>query len=114
MTKPYWYRLLEHYEKKRYFSNGLTIPFLIGSRILIEPGENLLSIGQFILEASGTPIPKPITIIKCGNIGEFVIGILDTETDAIRKQYSNLYKEIDNLIFTDSSLADISNLDSLS
>jgi len=48
-----------------------------------------------------------VTILKCGMIGEFVIGLLDNETNEIRKRSHGLYREIGNIVCTDQSLDDI-------
>jgi hypothetical protein len=46
--KPYWHKLLDLFERKRYFWNGLTIPFIIGSGQYIEPTEGLQTISGLI------------------------------------------------------------------
>lgn len=48
--KPYWYKLLDVFERKRYFWNGLTIPFIIGSREYTRPYEYQQTIGDLIEE----------------------------------------------------------------
>lgn len=105
-TTPYWSALLHHFERKGYISNGLTVPFLIGARSRIEPGKALLNISELvnsINEVGGT-------ILMCGNISEFVIGTLDTETSKYKSTYTNC---IDNIIITDNSLHNVNNLNTL-
>lgn len=100
---PYWFDLLRHFEDKGYIHNGLTIPFLIGSRKVLEPQESLLSIKDFIIsinEVGGT-------ILECPDIGEFVFGTLDQETLIYKSAYP---KTIDNIIITDNSLHSVNSL----
>jgi hypothetical protein len=52
-----------------------------------------------------------ITVMTCGDIGEFVFGTLDIETDKMRKQYKDLYREFGNIIVTDQSFNGCNNLD---
>ena len=106
----YWFRVLEYFGRKGYFYNGLTLPFLIGSRSVLESGKKLLSIEEIITQANRLPF-GPITVLKCGNIGEYVFGIMDLETNMIRKGYKNLYNEFGNLIDTDWSLSDCENIE---
>ncbi len=102
-TIPYWHKVLKHFENKGYIHNGLTIPFLIGSRERLEPNENLFTIDQLvnsISEVGGT-------ILKCPNIGEFIIGTVDTDTLIFKSTYP---KTIDNIIITDNSLTSINSI----
>ena len=101
-TPPYWHKVLKHFDKNNYFNNGLTIPFLIGSRLIVEPQEGLLTINEFVegINTSSTPI----SIMKCNNIHEYVIGLLDRETNNLRKGNENPFIEIGNIICTDLSL----------
>ena len=105
-SMPYWYVLLRYFEYKGYIHNGLTIPFLIGSRKILEPQESFLDIRGLILsinELGGT-------ILECPIIGEFVIGTLDPETLRYKSAYP---KTIDNIIITDNSLNAVNNLQEL-
>ncbi|MFM9909210.1 MAG: hypothetical protein ACKVOW_07675 [Chitinophagaceae bacterium] len=99
-----WYNVLTHFEGKGYVHNGLTLPFLIGSSTVIEPQTSLLSINDFITQAFNSF--SPIKVMKCGHIGEYVFGTVDAETDAMRKQYRNIYTEFGNILITDNSFAD--------
>lgn len=103
---PYWHLVLSHFENKGYIHNGLTIPFLIGSREILEPQENLLTINELVysIGAMGG------TILECPNIGEFVIGTVDSETLKYKSAYPKL---LDNIIVTDNSLNTVNNLDEL-
>jgi hypothetical protein len=109
MQNTYWHKVLTYYERNNYFSNGLTIPFLIGTRKFIEPNNNSIqTISEFIDELLNST--HFTTIMKCGNIGEYVIGVLDNETKGlINTQYKGVYKQFGNLIVTDSSLNNITN-----
>ncbi|WP_316749599.1 hypothetical protein [Pedobacter gandavensis] len=94
---PYWHRLLRHFERKGYIQNGLTIPFLIGALEVMEPDAKQWTINEMTESLNNIGC----TILKCSNIGEFVIGSLDTETLKCKKLY---HKPCDKIIVTDSSL----------
>ena|ERR1700744_565602 len=98
MEKPYWYKVLRHFENKNYIANGLTIPFLIGARKIIESGMPLFTTADLV--KSFNESDSFITIMKCDNIGEYVVGILDTESE----QFIMDYNVIDKIVCTDDSL----------
>jgi len=106
-----WIDVLRHFEEKGYVRNGLTLPFLIGYIDVLQPGASLQSVRSFVEEASN--MPDAITVMTCGHIGEFVFGTLDTETDKMRKQYKELYREFGNIIVTDHSFKGCNNLDAV-
>jgi hypothetical protein len=106
-----WIDVLQHFERKGYVNNGLTLPFLIGYIDVLEPGASLQTVRGFIREASN--MPDGITIMSCGNIGEWVFGSLDPETNEMRRQYRNLYKEFGNIIVTDHSFKDCNDLEAM-
>lgn len=111
-TNKYWFEVLSHFEREKYFVNGLTIPFLIGSRSIIEPEREIQSISDLITDLIN--FPKSTSIMKCGNIKEFVIGILDFETNLlIRNQYQGIHKQFGNLVITDNSFHNIQRIDKL-
>ncbi|WP_333620790.1 hypothetical protein [Sphingobacterium multivorum] len=76
-SSTYWHSLLCHFEKQGYFHNGLTLPFIIGSRSILEPNEPIETIKDFFkhVKLTGTYL----NIIKCGGIGEYVFRIGDEE-----------------------------------
>lgn len=113
VNSPIWYRILEHFERKNYFQNGLTIPFLIGGEKLINPANDISAIGDFISDISNSTEVRVTTIMMCGNIGEYIIGLEDEETKAMRQIYPNLYKEFGSLICTDQSFDDADDLNEL-
>lgn len=96
-TSPYWHQLLRHFENKGYIHNGLTIPFLIGSIEILKPNDQQWTIDKMMesLNSHGC------TILKCSNIGEYVIGSLDSETLKNKQLY---HCPCDNIVITDSSL----------
>jgi len=99
-TSPYWHRLLKHFENRGYVHNGLTIPFLIGALEIIEPNSQLWSIEAIV----GSFKKIGCTILKCGNLNEFVIGTLDSETLNYNKEY---HRPCENIFITDHSLYQI-------
>lgn len=104
---PIWYRVLYHYYAKDYFYNGLTIPFLIGTNKVITPNSQDLSIDKFLNQLTDETLNEKISIQKCSDIGEYVIGIIDKET--ISYPYGKaIVKKFGNLCVTDNSFCDIS------
>lgn len=107
----YWYDVLSHFENKGYYNNGLSIPFLIGSRTILEPSEPLDTIEDFIMDISTSEYP--ITLMRCGWLKEYVLGILDSYTNDMRSTYKNMYKEFGNLIIIDDSFAKLTTLEEI-
>ncbi len=93
-NKPYWYKLLDLFERKGYFWNGLTIPFIIGSRQYIEPTEDLQTISDFIDEINSSEYY--VSVLKCGGIGEYVFSLSNAGDKGI-------YGGVDNIVTIDSS-----------
>lgn len=92
--KPYWYKLLDFFERKGYFWNGLTIPFIIGSREYIEPSEDLQTISELIDEINTSTYY--VSVLKCGGIGEYVFSLSKASDREI-------YGGLDNIVIIDSS-----------
>lgn len=92
--KPYWYKLLNLFENKRYFGNGLTIPFIIGSRKYIEPFEEFQTISEFINEINCSI--HYVSVLECGGIGEYVFSLSNIGDKEI-------YGGADNIVIIDSS-----------
>jgi len=104
--KPYWFKVIEHFEQKHYFTNGLTIPFIIGSRILVEPDQKMQPIEELFYEFNCSF--KPLTILKCGYLNTYVFSFLDTETKSYMQSSSKeLYKKIDNFYIVDDSFSSL-------
>lgn len=93
-SEKYWYKLLNHFERNGYFENGLTLPFIIGSRKFIEPKQRIQTVQELISEFSNSDCF--INVLKCGLIGEYVFRISDTESKKI-------YGGIENFVITDNS-----------
>lgn len=104
-----WYQILTHFEYKGYAPNGLTIPFLIGCSTITNPSEAPMSIPEMLQEAN----EYGITLMECGNIGEYVIGTLDSDTLKMADMYKSFYKKVGNIVITDNSLPGINILDQL-
>lgn len=103
MTNYEWCGLIEFFEKQNYICNGLTIPFLIGAIKQLQ--NRKMTISELTDELVDKKNQKRPTIMKCGNIGELVIGIMDYETIKYYKSYpNNEIKSFGNLSVTDSSL----------
>jgi hypothetical protein len=93
----------KHFESNGYIQNGLTIPFLIGALEIVEPNARLWTINEMTESLNNFGC----TILKCSNIGEFVIGSFDTETIKHKKLYHNPSEKI---IVTDDSIDQINSL----
>ncbi len=99
-----WCKLIQFYEKNNYIHNGLTIPYLIGAINFLEG--RTLSVRQLITELIDTRGDKRTTIMLCDYIGEYVIGILDSESEMYYKKFKiNSLKSFENLIVLDSSFS---------
>ena len=113
MTKEkYWYRVLNHFEKRNYFHNGLTIPFIIGSRVIVEPNQKLQTIREFVTDVKDSNYR--LTIMKCQDINDYVVGLLDHETNLIMQHYkSKMFREFGSLCITDNSFNHICKFDEI-
>ena len=111
MKEKYWFKVLKHFDTKNYFRNGLTIPFLIGSITILSDDKILITVEEFLNQIENEEIPSPITILKCNYLGEYVVGLLDGETNRIinynKTNNRQLYKEFGSLIIVDNSFKEI-------
>jgi hypothetical protein len=102
MINKYWYRLLTHFYEKKYFTNGLTLPYIIGSRTILEPNNSVQTIEVFFDEVKNENVY--LSVLKCDGIGELVFSIsnksdFDTyggfenivDIDGLFENYNNLY-----------------------
>ena len=107
MDNPLWLKVLRHFDGKGYFSNGLTVPFLLGANSIISPEDEILSVEEFVSEIVDQSLPIKISIQRCGAIGEYVIGIFDNDSP------SELYRNFGNLFITDSSFPKIDTIEKI-
>jgi len=107
IVTPYWLLAIRYFLRHHYISNGLTIPYLIGARAILEPTLPHLSIGDLLIQAAKQP--AGITLMRCGNIGEYVVADLDQESN----RYSHLFKRFGHLHITDDSFESITTLPDL-
>ncbi len=109
---PLWFKVLCHFYDNNYFANGLTISFLLGASSVIDPDNEILSVEDFVLQATDQSLPKKISLQKCGSIREYVFGIIDPET--INYPYGKaIVKQFGNICITDNSFLDIHDIDDL-
>lgn len=109
---PLWFKVLCHFDDNGYFINGLTIPFLLGACSIIKPNDVILSVEDFFLQAMDESLPRKISLQKCDNIGEYVIGIIDKET--INYPYGKaITKQFGNVCITDNSFLDVTDSDEI-
>ena len=105
-----WINLVHFLLRKQYFHNGLTIPFLIGAIKLLD--RRTLTVSEFINELINSE--QKVTIMKCDDIGEYVIGTLDYESEKFYEKSSNsLYRKFKNLFVIDDSLSEYKSIESL-
>lgn len=103
----YWYRLLTHFYNKNYFKNGLTLPFIIGSRTIIEPDKQIHSVIEFLEEIKNTN--TYLSVLKCTHIGEYVFSISQKSDFDIYGGFNNIV-DIDGNIKDKISFAEFSKL----
>lgn len=107
-----WFKVLSHFYENNYFQNGLTIPFLLGAALVLDPENENLSIEDFVLQAADGSLPKKISVQRCAAIGEYVVGIIDNET--INYPYGKaVTKQFSNICITDNSFSEIVDIDGL-
>lgn len=103
-----WIQVLIHFNRKNYFQNGLTIPFLLGASSVLDSDKEILTVEDFFHEAIDKSLPIKISLQRCANIGEYVIGIFDNES--ANYPYASqkmIYKQFGNLYITDNSFSEI-------
>ncbi|MBX2896369.1 MAG: hypothetical protein KF763_13050 [Cyclobacteriaceae bacterium] len=96
---PNWVRVLEHFERNHYITNGLTIPFLIGCRPHIYPNQHVVDIEEFLSELMLSS--RKTSLMTCGNNGQIVVGLLDLESSKVVDQCG--YRSFGNIYFIDDT-----------
>ncbi len=78
-TTPLWFRQVTYQKKNRIITNGLTIPYLIGSYEVC--GERLPenSIEFLMKEITEAELDKCAVIQKCPHIRQYVVGVDDRQ-----------------------------------
>ena len=105
--KPYWIRVLDHFQRKNYIANGLTIPFLIGARSKVYPIEPQYPIDEFLCQIMMSRYK--VTIMTCPNIGHIVVGVMDIETQKVSNDAA--YRNFGSIYITDDSFKNASSID---
>ncbi|WP_126973870.1 hypothetical protein [Gynurincola endophyticus] len=90
----YWSTVLDHFEREHYFVNGLTIPFIIGSRTILEPDEPIQSINELFADILKSDCY--VQVLKCDWIGEYVFRLSNKATQ-------DIYGGFDNIVVIDDS-----------
>ena len=104
MESPIWLKTLKHFDRNNYVRNGLTIPFLLGSESIIVNNKDLSSVSEFINSITNEEFPCYLSLLKCGNIGEIIIGVLDQETlNYVGKKLSEYYLVFGKLVLMEST-----------
>lgn len=107
--KPYWVRVLEHFQAKNYISNGLTIPFLIGCRSKIHPIDPPWEIDEFLYQLKLSNYI--VTLMTCPNLAHVVIGLMDLETLKVASQ--GVYRKFGNIYIIDQSFEAAADFDEI-
>lgn len=105
INEKYWFKLLNYFNNKNYIYNGLTLPFIIGSRRIIEPKESLQTTKEFFQDAKNSN--TYLSILKCDTIGEYVFN-LSKQSDY------NIYGGFENIVDIDNLFKHLNNLDDFS
>lgn len=106
---PLWFHVLCYFDDNNYFNNGLTIPFLLGIISVIDSNEQMLSVEDFFSQAIDESLPRKISLQRCGEIGEYVFGTIDSET--INYPYGKaISKQFGNLCITDNSFSNVTDV----
>ena len=104
MESPIWLKTLKHFDRNNYIRNGLTIPFILGSESIIANNKDLSSVSEFVNSITNEEFPCYLSLLKCGNIGEIIIGVLDEETlNYLGKKLSEYYLIFGKLVIMEST-----------
>jgi len=107
MEQKYWHRLLTHFYNKNYYTNGLTLPYIIGSQTIIESDNQAQTIKDFFEEVKNENVY--LSVLKCGGIGELVFSISNKSDFEIYGGFENIV-DIDGLFEKDNNnIHDFSN-----
>lgn len=77
MSNPFSYKLIETLKNRKTISNGLTIPYLIGSYRLvnIKLTDGAESVLELLTELANSETTMKPVLQHCGDIGKYVIGL---------------------------------------
>ncbi|MFC5196634.1 hypothetical protein ACFPH8_14950 [Bizionia hallyeonensis] len=106
MEQKYWYRLLTHFYDKNYFANGLTLPYIIGSKVITEPNNQVQTIKEFFEEVKNENVY--LSVLKCCGIGELVFSLSNKSDFEIYGGFENIV-DIDGLFDNFKNINDFSN-----
>jgi hypothetical protein len=106
MEQKYWHRLLTHFYDKNYFTNGLTLPYIIGSQTITEPNNQTQTIKDFFEEVKNENIY--LSVLKCGGIGKLVFSLSNKSDFEIYGGFENIV-DIDGLFEKCNNIHDFSN-----
>ncbi|WP_226389439.1 hypothetical protein [Penaeicola halotolerans] len=86
----YWFKLINYWVNVRY-KNGLSIPFILGARTLIDNKYkiNEKSVSELLYDIKNSEAEDIITIQHCADIGEYVLGINDRKNPKIGDYIKN-------------------------
>jgi hypothetical protein len=103
-----WQTILTEFQERKYFQNGLTLPFMIGCYHYFYRRTIAPNIADILFEMKTNP--NPVSVIYCNGIREYVFALMDTESISTVEKYPHSFARIGNLIFSDGSIDDFSDL----
>lgn len=105
MKDKYWHNLLIHFFNKKYFINGLTLPYIIGSRTILEPNNSVQTVKDFFYDVKNENVY--LSVLKCDRIGELVFSISN-------KSDFEIYGGFENIVDIDGLFENYNNIDEFS
>ena len=106
-----WEIVLRQFQDNKFFQNGLTLPFLIGTHIYFGDKNSNLKISHILNEI--THNQNFVSILFCDTIKEYVFSWLDNESIDGLKTNKIILPRIGNLVDSDGSVKDFKDLESM-
>lgn len=80
-TNPFWYKLITSLKTKREITNGVTIPYLLGAKTLVDKSYEIDddSIKELLNEIINSSVEQVAVLQKCDDINQYVIGLRDRQ-----------------------------------
>jgi hypothetical protein len=98
-TEPFWYRLITDELDRGVIFNGLTIPYIIGAKSLIDDSYevNEESVSLLLNEFVNSSTEKVPFLMFCHNLEEFVIALMEkTEAKEVSENRISFYNSKTN------------------
>lgn len=81
LENPYWYKLITNLKAKREISNGVTIPYILGARKLIDNTFLIQedSIFKLFTEIRNSSTELKVLLQNCPDVHQYVIGLREKD-----------------------------------